>query len=160
MSGQMGRPQKLTAEVARVLVESVAAGMPRRHAAARAGIGLSTFMLWMANGREGISDGPDGANYVELLERIKRAEADAVQRNVVLIQTHARKTWQAAAWWLERRYPADFALRPPGKAGPTPDPVGPGGASGPFDPVVYLPTIDPVPADGPDGPPDREPSNT
>ncbi len=32
-------------------------------------------------------------------------------RNVAIIQHATQDTWQAAAWWLERRFPEDFALR-------------------------------------------------
>jgi len=32
-------------------------------------------------------------------------------RNVGIIKTAAETTWTAAAWWLERRRPADFGKR-------------------------------------------------
>lgn len=38
-------------------------------------------------------------------QTIKKAEAEAEARNTALIQTQASKSWQAAAWWLERKFP-------------------------------------------------------
>ena len=43
---------------------------------------------------------------------ISEAEADAAVRNVSIIAKAAQEgTWQAAAWWLERRRKQDWALR-------------------------------------------------
>jgi hypothetical protein len=40
---------------------------------------------------------------------IEEAEADAEVRNVAVIAKAAHDgTWQASAWWLERRRPLDF----------------------------------------------------
>lgn len=44
-------------------------------------------------------------------EPIKKAEATCKQRNIQLIQRAALTTWTAAAWWLERKYPKEFATR-------------------------------------------------
>ncbi len=42
---------------------------------------------------------------------VEEAEAVAIMRNVAVIQEAAKKHWQAAAWFLERKYPQDWALR-------------------------------------------------
>ena len=42
---------------------------------------------------------------------VRKAEAGAIMRNVAVIQEASKKHWQAAAWWLERHYPEDWALR-------------------------------------------------
>ena len=44
---------------------------------------------------------------------VEEAEAEAIVRNIAVIQLAAQsgKHWQAAAWWLERKYPQDWALR-------------------------------------------------
>ena len=42
---------------------------------------------------------------------VEQAEAGAISRNVAVIQEASKKYWQAAAWWLERKYPEDWALR-------------------------------------------------
>jgi hypothetical protein len=49
------------------------------------------------------------AKCVAFLAAVKKAQADAVAANVQLIQIAAREgTWQAAAWWLERRHPDQY----------------------------------------------------
>jgi hypothetical protein len=35
-------------------------------------------------------------------ERLQRAKAEGIKNNLAVIQTHAAKSWQAAAWILER----------------------------------------------------------
>ena len=45
-------------------------------------------------------------------EKLKeKAEADAEVRNVAIIQRAADTTWQAAAWWLERKHKAEWSSR-------------------------------------------------
>ena len=54
------------------------------------------------------NDTPGGDNnlFLRLLRAVERGEADAHARNLGLIQKAAQDgTWQAAAWFLERRYP-------------------------------------------------------
>ncbi len=142
-----GRLPKLTPEVAKIIVDSVTAGVPRKQAAERAGVTERTLMRWLAAGRKARS-GP----LLSLLSALKKAEADAIARNTAMIQraaaerdevtvketvttdangqtTTKRETttkkvfdWCAAAWWLERRYPDQFGRpnRPekPSKPGP------------------------------------------
>ena len=102
-----GRPTSLTPEVQARIVEAVAAGNTRHDAAEYAGVGRSTFLAWLARGRK--KNGRNGRPYRDLLDAVKKAEAGAVVRNVAIIQKAANKTWQAAAWWLERKNPQDWA---------------------------------------------------
>src|SRR3954469_9935830 len=95
----VGRRTKLTEATVRVIVASVAAGVPLKYAAQRAGIDESTLHLWLRTGRRA-KKGP----HFQLFQSLKKAEAGAVARNVALVQKAAAKTWQAAAWWLERRH--------------------------------------------------------
>ena len=92
-----GRPTKYGPDTAKMIADAIAAGVPKRHAAIRAGITEDTLAAWCKR-------------YSDFSAAIKKAEADAVARNVALIQQAASSgTWQAAAWWLERRHPDDFA---------------------------------------------------
>ena len=47
----------------------------------------------------------------EFSEAIKKAEVKCKERNVSIIQKAAISTWQAAAWWLERKCHTEFALK-------------------------------------------------
>lgn len=115
-----GRTPKLTPDVQKAVTDAVAAGVPLKYAAQRAGIDASTIRLWRKKA------GKAGANrklYVAFVAALKRAEADALARNVAIVQQAAAKHWTAAAWWLERRYPDEFAKREPSisvkRVGPT-----------------------------------------
>lgn len=74
-----------------------------RHGASRddtvlvLGINQDTFYEWMKK--------------PEFSEAIKKAEARCKLRNIKLIHRAAAKTWQAAAWWLERKFKDEFAAK-------------------------------------------------
>jgi len=70
----------------------IAEGNTRQAAAHACGISLSTLQNWIAE-------------FPEFLDRIKKADADAEIAMVNIIRTKARRSWFAAAWWLERRHP-------------------------------------------------------
>ncbi len=84
-----------------------------------AGLSRHTLYSWMRRGREeadriaaGADPNPAEAIYVNILNTIEKARAEAVVRNVTLIQNAARDgSWQAAAWWLERTRPAQYGRR-------------------------------------------------
>jgi hypothetical protein len=91
-----GRPTKRTPERENLLLLAIAKGLPLKAACKLAGLGFTTFNGW----RE---EDPFFA------EKIEFAEAQAIERNLALIQRAALKDWKAAAWILESRYPDMFA---------------------------------------------------
>lgn len=93
----MARKTKRTPETVKAITDLLRAGVPRTHACAASGVSHDSFMRWL--------------DFADFAEAVKKAESDAVARNVAVIQQAARTTWQAAAWWLERRYPEDFRNR-------------------------------------------------
>lgn len=103
MTTPRGRTPKLTPEIQKVICEGIAAGIDRKHAAARAGISERTMVYWMRRGRD-----KKNKLYVAFVASVKKAEADAVARNVAIIQKAASTAWTAAAWWLERRHPDEY----------------------------------------------------
>jgi len=95
------RPTLLTDELQATLCTALADGLDRRNACESVGIGLRTFQLWLAKGRKG-----ENPSCVALLAHVKKAEADAVAFHVGRIRLASQAgTWQASAWWLERRHP-------------------------------------------------------
>lgn len=46
-----------------------------------------------------------------LSDAIKKAEADAEIEMVEQVRKAAKRTWTAAAWWLERKVPNDWGKR-------------------------------------------------
>ena len=109
----MGRPTKLTDEIQQKILQALAAGNYQDTAAAYAGISTSTFYNWLERGkteRVRISAGEKPKKteepYVEFVDAIESARAQAEVRSVALIQKAANDgTWQAAAWYLERSHP-------------------------------------------------------
>lgn len=83
---------EMTHEIAALLAN----GSNRTDACAIAGISYETFTQWMQK--------------AEFVEAIKKAEATCKNRNIALVQKAALTTWQAAAWWLERKHRDEFAL--------------------------------------------------
>ncbi len=100
------RPTKLNKDVQTRITTALSAGNTREAAVAYGGISYQTFLNWMRAG-EADPDGPTG----RFLEAVKRAEGIAEMRMVSTITGHAKDTWQAAAWWLERRKPNDWGRK-------------------------------------------------
>jgi hypothetical protein len=101
-----GRPSKFTEPARAAILQSVRNGNTRRDAALAAGIEPRTFRRWLAKGRK-----QRRGAFCQFLSALKRAEAKAVVERVQVITAAGESgTWQAAAWWLERRYPKEWAV--------------------------------------------------
>ena len=95
----MARPSKYTPEAVDRIVEALEQGATYEAAAAHAGVHYDTLNEW----RKGIP---------EFSEALKGAEAKAELHWLDQIETAAAEgAWQAAAWRLERRYPARWGKR-------------------------------------------------
>jgi transposase len=95
----VARPTRYSPEVAEQILAALRGGNTRRAAAAAAGVTERTFERWMAR-------------FVGFVGAIEKAEAEAHLAHVATIQTAATDgTWQASAWWLERRCPEDWGRR-------------------------------------------------
>lgn len=82
-------------------------GQTRKVAAELAGVSWSSLKNWVARGREPGAD----AKYVAFLAAVQKADAEAEAVMVETVRTHAVTTWQAAAWWLERRRQKTYVVR-------------------------------------------------
>lgn len=86
---------KYSPEMTRRICDFLKAGNTQKTSAIASGISEETFYTWMKQ-------------KPEFSESIKRAEEEAVARNVAIINKAASDHWTAAAWWLERRRRDDF----------------------------------------------------
>lgn len=110
---EIGRRLALTPEIEERILNAVRGGSYLDDAAAFAGIGERTLFRWLARGREaeeaadrGEELPPREETLRQFWQAIQRARADAVLRNLTLIQQAAQGgSWQAAAWYLERTNP-------------------------------------------------------
>lgn len=71
------------------------------------GISHDCFFRWLREGQE--DDAPEYKR--SFYDRIRKAQAQCINRNVLVIQQASRKNWTAAAWFLERKKPEDWARR-------------------------------------------------
>lgn len=103
----MARPVLLDDLRERKILNAIGAGLSRTVAAQKAGLSKRTLMEYLARGRDGEEP------FAQLLHRVQEAEAKAEEAMVGCIRSAALdpKYWQAAAWWLERCRPADYAKR-------------------------------------------------
>ena len=87
-----------TPQRAVAIVTALKVGSSRKAACALAGIVSNTLWRWMA-------DDP------EMEKLVIEAEGAAELRFVTAVSGAANTSWQAAAWWLERRRPATYGKR-------------------------------------------------
>lgn len=116
-----GRNHKLVPEIKDAIVAAIRLGNYQDHAAQAAGISVATFYNWLERGKkererlETIDDAEireEETVFVEFLEAVEKAKAEAVQRNIGIIQKAATVgSWQAAAWWLERTQTALYGRK-------------------------------------------------
>lgn len=103
----MARKSKLTEELIKEAYRLVSAGNYIKDIPPILGIDDSTWFRWLNEGEKAKS-----GMKREFYETVKKAEKDAIARNVALIQRAAQEgNWQAAAWWLERKYFEDWGRK-------------------------------------------------
>lgn len=103
-----GRPSKLTPEVQERICQLLKLGNTFRTACEVAGIGASTGLEWRQRGEDRHASREGDAAYAEFAGAVRKAEEEAAARNVGIIQQAAKQSWQAAAWWLERKFPGEW----------------------------------------------------
>lgn len=97
---------KLNQEMIEKAYKYIAAGNYVETVCEYLGISKNTWYVWLRKGekqKQGV--------YRDFYDAIKKAEAEAEMRNVAIIQKAAQDTWQAAAWFLERKYPERWGKR-------------------------------------------------
>jgi hypothetical protein len=95
----MARPSKLTTATTASVCAALRAGTTRAAAARAGGVDYSTFARWLPRHRD-------------FREAVEQAEAEAQrQHEAIIVQAASGGNWQASAWWLERRRPADYGRK-------------------------------------------------
>lgn len=100
------------------LINLIVLGLPVNKAVAMVNIAESTFYKWMSRGmieRDRLATIPDAKPkpeekiYLEFLESLTRARAEAIAKKVAVVSSAASQgDWKASAWWLERQVPEEF----------------------------------------------------
>lgn len=89
---------KYTKELVRDLCDEIEKGLNIDDACLIVGINQDTYHTWKKDPRK-----------PEFSEAIKRANAEFKKLNLYVIQKASVKSWQAAAWLLERKFSEDYA---------------------------------------------------
>jgi hypothetical protein len=100
-----GRKTKLTKELTDEIVKRIRAGNYIKVACQAVGISQTAYFDWINKGEQGIEP------YAEFLGAVKKAESEAHVNFVAIIASQAPTQWQAAAWWLERKFPGQWAKK-------------------------------------------------
>ena len=94
-----GRPSKYRPDTVAAIIAAVETGATYRHSAASVGVSERTLHDWQVR-------------HPQFSQALKTAEASACMAAIGTIRRAAEAgTWQAAAWYLERRYPAEYGRR-------------------------------------------------
>ena len=89
---------KYNAKIVEEICKHLRMGMTQKDSCVLVGISGETFNQWKNNR-------PDFSDAVE------KAQMDCKQRNIGIIQKAALTTWQAAAWWMERKHKDEYAQK-------------------------------------------------
>lgn len=93
-----GQDTKRTAEVQKALLEALMVGHTDKDAMILAGVGKTFFYTWI---RED----------AEFATNVEKARLKSKDQSLKSVRTASMKTWQAAAWYLERRFGSEYAQR-------------------------------------------------
>lgn len=77
------------------ILKHLSEGMTREDACILSGINKDTFYEWLHKS--------------EFSDAVLKAEISCKQRNIRRVQKASKVHWSASAWWLERKYPEEFA---------------------------------------------------
>jgi len=95
-----------TDELKNGIAKYIENGVSDRDACELIGLGKTTFYLWQSDDPKNPLSPEQKADFTDT---IKKAKAKRKLYLVNKIMVAAEKTWQAAAWYLERVYPEEFA---------------------------------------------------
>ncbi len=104
------QPRLLTPAVQKTICKAIKLGAKLEIAARAAGIGARTLDEWLKHGRDELQADPDASGpCAAFVSEVMIASAKNEQELIGIIRKEAPKTWQAAAWLLERKFPQRYA---------------------------------------------------
>lgn len=104
---------KLTPEMQDKICKAIADGNYIETACQLSGISKETYYRWIkyAEGEEAPEWGGDKEIYCNFYDAIKKAESEAEAFFLSQIKRAAPRSWQAAAWYCERKMPDKYGQR-------------------------------------------------
>jgi transposase-like protein len=113
----MGRPPILTEELSKKIISFIKAGNYMDTAARAAGVSKAILYVWLKEANNEMKRRERGKHdkskqvFVDFLDGIKSAQAEAEVRDILVISKASEKYWQAAAWKRERQNPARWGKK-------------------------------------------------
>jgi len=116
----MGRKSKLhNSKTVENLIQTLRAGVSIEVASQCIGVARSTMYGWIQRGEkarlrleEGLEINDREEEYLELLEKVERAQAEReIQAVTTIKRAGARGSWRASAWLLERSFPERYGRK-------------------------------------------------
>lgn len=92
---------KLTEELAKEAIGLVSTGASNQDVINYLGVAESTFYAWLRD--------PQNEAQTALAQGMKKAETKRKLWHLQRINKAAEGDWKASAWYLERRYPSEYA---------------------------------------------------
>jgi transposase len=101
----MAPPSLFTVDTGQRIADAVRAGASIRAAADMARVGYTTVCGWLAQGEERHPTRRPTPELVTFAAEVRAAAAEHEQSLLRAVQVPEIRSWQAAAWLLERRFP-------------------------------------------------------
>ena len=86
----MATKRKGTPQTIKIILEAISQGLTQREASLLAGISEDTLSLWKRKDSD-------------FSEQIRQKEIECKLSHIKNIKEASKKSWQASAWWLERK---------------------------------------------------------
>ena len=109
---------KLTSQVTEKVCEAITEGHAVRFACIKGGISERSYYNWRAKGKELLEQSDESSDsvikttedeaFVNFFQQTEEAHANFTNSLHNIIKDAMPKTWQAACWMLERRYPSEY----------------------------------------------------
>lgn len=94
----MAKKYKATQKTIKIILDAIAEGLTQRESAVLAGISEDTLSLWKKKDSD-------------FSEQIRQKQIECKLGHIRNIKKASDKSWQASAWWLERKYKDEFSLK-------------------------------------------------
>lgn len=88
---------KASQKTIEIILSAIAEGLTQREASILAGISEDTLSLWKKDS--------------DFSEQIRQKQIECKLWHIQNIKRASEKSWQASAWWLERKYKEEFSLK-------------------------------------------------
>ncbi len=94
----MGKKYKATPKTIATILNAISQGLTQREASILAGISEDTLSLWKKQDSD-------------FSEQMRQKEIECKLSHIQNIKKASEKSWQASAWWLERKYKEEFSIK-------------------------------------------------